>query len=71
MINDMYEDDSITFHFGDVQHVEHNFEGGIVIVFKSTRWNFEKDAWENSGWVSQENQKRFFSEWRNYKLPKP
>ncbi len=66
MIQHIYSDDSVTFDMADVQHIEHT-NYGVQIIFGSTKYNFEKDTWENPAFVSGKNEKVFLVEWHDYK----
>lgn len=66
MIQHTYADDNIRFDLADVQHIEHA-KVGLTIVFKSTRWNFEKDLWDNPAFIPERNEQRFLTVWHHYK----
>ena len=58
---------SVVVPFIDVQHIE-NIKGGIWVITKHTKYNFEMGIWENPICISDtkgEN-KRFYKEWYDY-----
>jgi hypothetical protein len=65
----LYESDTLLVPLADVQHVErHSGPGsfGLVVVMKSTRWDFTQSNWENNVWVDDEEAERFLAALRNY-----
>ena len=43
---------------------------GIFIITRHTKWNFEKDMWDNPIWLSGEMAKDFIEKWKKYNMEK-
>ena len=62
---------TVIIPMAEVQHVERdqrkNFEDGISVIFKSTRWSSEMDVWDNSAFLRHEEAKSFLKAWCTYR----
>lgn len=54
----------------DVQHIEpwpKNTVPGIMVITKHTKWNFDRDLWENAIWISDPEAAKFRRAWCDYR----
>lgn len=54
----------------DVQHIEpwpKNSVPGIMVITKHTKWNFDRDLWENAIWISEPDSTEFRRAWCRYR----
>jgi hypothetical protein len=65
----VFSENSVVVPFAIVQHIE-KIKGGIFVITKHTKYNFEQDIWENPIFISSDNgfDKKFEKEWYNYIL---
>lgn len=63
---------SVIIPLNDVQHAEQhtNPANGLLVVMKSTRWDMDRDCWENGIWLLETEALAFaeafakFQHWR-------
>lgn len=61
---------SVIVPLADVQHIEpwpKNSVPGIFVITKHTRWNFDRDVWENAIWISEPDAADFRRAWCRYR----
>lgn len=61
---------SVIVPMADVQHIERhdkNSVPGIFVITKHTRWNFDRDLWENAIWLSEPEAAAFRRAWCSYR----
>lgn len=76
----IFSNKDIVIPMADVQHIEKKYHScdllngakkgdfeGCLIITKHTKWNFEKDFWENPIWLSDEQAKKFMDAWCHYR----
>lgn len=66
----IYSDGNVTVPLARVQHIEHlkDFnEGALWVIMDSTRYDFEKDVWDNPVFIPRENAPRFMRVWCDYR----
>jgi hypothetical protein len=61
---------SVVVPMADVQHMEmhpKNCIPGMHIITKHTKWNHERDIWENSIWLNEPEAGQFRRAWCAYR----
>jgi len=62
---------TVIIPMAEVQHIERDkrngFEDGISIIFKSTRWSTEMDAWDNTAYLRHYEAESFLKCWCKYR----
>lgn len=61
---------SVVVALADVQHCEmhpKNSIPGMHVITSHTKWNFDRDLWENSIWISEPEATDFRSAWCRYR----
>jgi len=66
----IYSGQEVIIALADVQHIEKhpkNSIPGILVITKHTKWNFDRDLWENAIWISEPEATEFSSAWCRYR----
>lgn len=66
----IYNGSEVIVALADVQHIEKhpkNSIPGIIVVTSHTKWNFDRDLWENGIWISEPEATQFRSAWCRYR----
>lgn len=61
---------SVVVALADVQHCEmhpKNSVPGMHVITSHTKWNFDRDLWENSIWINEPEATQFRRAWCNYR----
>ena len=61
---------SVIVPMADVQHIEKwdkHTVPGIMVITSHTKWNFERDIWENAIWISEPEAVQFRRAWCTYR----
>jgi hypothetical protein len=66
----IYSDANVIVAMADVQHIEKwdkNSIPGIFVITSHTKWNFDRDLWENAIWISEPDATKFRRAWCDYR----
>lgn len=63
----IFNGESTYFYLSDVHHLEILSTGGFAIL-QTTRWNTEKDDWENPVYIGEREIDVFKKMWHEFKL---
>jgi len=66
----IYNGSEVIIALADVQHIEKhpkNSIPGIFVITSHTKWNFDRDLWENAIWISEPEATQFRSAWCRYR----
>jgi hypothetical protein len=66
----IYSGSNVIVALADVQHIEKwdkNPIPGIMVITSHTKWNFERDLWENAIWISEPEATAFRLAWCRYR----
>ena len=66
----IYSDANVIVAMADVQHIEKHDKNsipGILVITSHTKWNFERDLWENAIWISEPEATGFRRAWCDYR----
>lgn len=62
----IFTSDTLTIPMADVQHIENN-QYGVMVITKHTKWNFEHDTWENAIFLPDRLKDEFFKAFCMYR----
>ena len=63
----IYAGQSAIVPLADVQHIEPQNGGGLVVVTKHTRWDSDRDYWANNIFIPEKEATAFKSAWCRYR----
>jgi len=66
----IYSDANVIVAMADVQHIEKHDKNsipGIFVITSHTKWNFDRDLWENAIWISEPDAMKFRRAWCDYR----
>lgn len=63
----IYGSASLVVPLADVQHMEKNKHGGLVVVTKHTRWDNDTGTWANNLFVPETEREAFLAAWCRYR----
>lgn len=66
----IYSDANVIVAMADVQHIEKHDKNsipGIFVITSHTKWNFDRDLWENAIWISEPEARKFRRAWCDYR----
>lgn len=66
----IYSDLNVIVALADVQHIEKHDKNsipGIMVITSHTKWNFDRDLWENAIWLSEPEASGFIAAWCRYR----
>lgn len=73
----IFDGDRVVIPMADVQHIEkhwypddkreRNNYRGILVITKHTKWNMERDIWENNIYLDRDEADRFLRAWCDYR----
>lgn len=63
----IYGSASLVVPLADVQHIEKNKHGGLVVVTKHTRWDNDAGTWANNLFVPETEREAFLAAWCRYR----
>lgn len=63
----IYSGACVIVPLADVQHIERQKTGGIIVVTRHTRWDTEADAWANNIWLDASEAGAFINAWCKYR----
>jgi hypothetical protein len=66
----IYSDANVIVAMADVQHIEKHDKNsipGIFVITSHTKWNFDRDLWENAIWISEPEAMKFRRAWCTYR----
>jgi hypothetical protein len=63
----IFSNGKIVIPMKEVQFIENQDGGGLVIVFKDAKWSSDKDAWENNAFIPASDADSFMQAWCFYR----
>lgn len=67
----IWDSESLVVPMADVQHIEklsiNGVPNGLWLITKHTRWDYEKDMWNNPIYIPAPKADDFLRDWCNYR----
>ena len=63
----IFSNGKIVIPMKEVQFIEKQKSGGLIIVFKDTKWNVEADCWQNNAFITASDADSFLQAWCMYR----
>lgn len=67
MTTSIYDGIGLIIPLADVQHIEKHNPNGLMVITRHTRWDFEKDLWDNNIWIDKAEAEAFLTAWKAYR----